>query len=167
MLALALLGLLAVPIYVSFDIRRGGPAPRADVALLWLFGLVKIPIPQPRAKPKPRRPRSNPFPRAVRSPAFRRNTGKLLARLWRALRLPHLEVHTVIGFNDPADTGLLYGLFSALPRLPINFTPVFHRPAFEINARGTAGVIPLQILAITLAWLLSPATWIAFKGARP
>lgn len=184
-IAAALLLLLAVPVDVGFEVRRRERT-EARVHVGWLWGRVRIPVRKGRAKPprarraraerRARRPgRPSPARRAVamlRSPHFPRRVVRLARALAARFRIRRLELSARLGLDDPADTGRLWGLVgpvAALVALPaaarIAVTPEFAGPRFELEARGEARFVPVLVLAVLAAFLLSPATLRALVAA--
>ncbi|MBA4176257.1 MAG: hypothetical protein C0505_06820 [Leptothrix sp. (in: Bacteria)] len=192
MAALAVLGavlgllllLLAVPVGVEFRLRRVG-AFDARVTIRWLFGLVRLragwpmpaagarrPAPARRAKPG-HGPRGSPG-RALRlfgDAAFRRRVVRLVRDLVAAARLRDLSLHARLGLGDPADTGRLWALIGplnaaaqGLARCELRVEPDFGDPVFEFDARGAALLVPLRLLALGVAFVLSPATLRAWRA---
>ncbi len=84
-------------------------------------------------------------------------------RLRQALRFSELFASFRIGLDDPADTGLAWGFCGPLAiilsdRHPgLSLTPVFERPCFEADVKGSLSVMPLALIAATLAFMLTPA----------
>lgn len=89
---------------------------------------------------------------------------------WRAFGLK-----TRFGFDDPADTGIAWGLFSASFPLAGPFysactiEPDFDKPQLQFHLQGQVEVIPLRLAFALMAFLATPATiraFIAFIRAR-
>ena len=113
--------LLVVPVQVHLHLERERTL-RARLRLVWLFGLVRL---QPRLGRSEARRKEPPAGRR-RGRVARRLAGglvrtDLLARtlaflrsLLRALRPRDVHVRARIGLDDPADTGMLWGLVGPL-----------------------------------------------------
>lgn len=84
---------------------------------------------------------------------------KLLFSLKPDLKKFHLR----LGLNDPADTGILWGLIGPLSGILYGYTekdvfiePDFLDPSLGLNTRGSLSIVPLEILYISLCYILSP-----------
>ncbi len=188
LLGLVLL-LLAVP--VDLDFRLEGIEPfTGQVKVRWLFGLVRIRIPVPRAgrrTPRPEaekkaaRKRARPrargrhrhFLAALGQAAFRRRIYRLARDLARAVRPRRLRLLVRLGLGDPADTGRLWavvGPLNAVAQLrnaELRIEPEFLEPVLEFRADGRVLVVPLRFLFLAVAFALSPPTiraWRTLKG---
>jgi len=182
-LAAVLTILLAVPVDVGFTARRRERL-RTQVTLRWLWGRVRLPVPEGGAKGrktrKPRKPKAHRPSSArralavMRSPGFPRRAAALLRGLTARVHVRRLELAVRLGLDDPADTGRLWGVIgpaAALAPVPrsanVAITPDFTAPVFHLDADAEARVVPLAVLAVAAAFLLSPATLrAAWAGAR-
>jgi hypothetical protein len=187
LLGLVLL-LLAVPVDVEFRLEGIEPF-TGQVAVRWLFGLVRYripvarvgePAPMPEAKPKAELERARPEARgrhrdvlaALRQAAFRRRVYRLLEDLVRAVRLRRLRLLMRLGLGDPADTGRLWaavGPLNALATLrnaELRIEPEFADPVFEFQADGRVLLVPLRFLILAVAFALSPPTIRAWRTLR-
>lgn len=190
LLALPVL-LLAVPWRVAFRCAGlddfGG---RLDVR--WLFGAVRFGIDIPAATDRKREPVER-APRARRAPqpgrrgggrrllavlrdaSFRRRVVRLLKDLVAAAHPRQLRLHVRLGLGDPAATGRLWGLVGPLDQLArrirdadVRLEPEFVDPVLEFDARGRLLLVPLQVIALAVAFALSPAAlrawWTLARG---
>lgn len=198
LLLLSLL-ILAIPVTVTFSVQRRETFTN-QFTIGWLFGRLRYaPQRVDRAKGKnrvahqekktvkktvPTEPETAPARRPLdlakailKTRGFVKRTIRLLQTLIGAIRLRTIQMKGRIGLNDPYDTGRLWGLFSALTgvihmkqQVLIQFEPDFNHPALEIDGHGIIRIIPLQMIAITTLFLLSPptirATWAAIKWSR-
>lgn len=183
--------LLAIPVRVLFRFQ-GIEALSGRLTVRWMFGWVRFRIrvpgldqPQPlQAAPEPKAPadragRANKgghtgMLAVIRQSGFRRRLYRLVKDLVRAAHLQRLRLRLRLGLGDPADTGRLWALLGPLNALAqdlrdarVELEPEFMDPAFEFEARGRLLLIPLQILAITAAFALSPPSiraWLTLKG---
>jgi hypothetical protein len=188
--------LLALPLDVAFRLEA---VERFDgqVTIRWLFGLVRVRFPvarsgaarrtqrpapplEPEAAPAPRKPArrgARPHVFAVLGQAaFRRRVYRLARDLVRAAHLRGLELRLRLGLGDPADTGRLWALVGPLGafarnlrRADVRIEPAFTDPVFELRAQGQARLVPLQLLALAVAFVLSPASiraWLTLRGGR-
>ncbi len=184
LLALGLV--LAVPLEVGFRVERR-TVTQGRVAFRWLFGAIRLEIPIPagrrpgKRREKERSPargdeagrrrgRGRRLLSAARDDAFRARLSRFARDLIRAVRLDDLYFHARLGLDDPADTGRLWALLgplgaaaSALPGLDFDLEPEFVGPVLELEARGKAVVVPLEILAISGAFVVSPASLRAWR----
>jgi hypothetical protein len=185
-LAALLLLLLAVPVDLAFRCR-GIEDLDAQLRLGWLFGLVRLELRWPRpGRRRPRR-RRKPAPAPAKQPrsrrsrglallrqdAFRRRLWRLLRDLLRALRVHDLALHLRLGLGDPADTGRLWAVIGPLGawlqarrNVQLDIEPEFVDAVLEFDARGRLRLIPLQTLALALAFALSPPSIQAWRSLR-
>lgn len=171
-----LLGLLAIPLDLGFAYRRGGDQPHASCAVAWLFGAIRLRLcPRPQAgrrrrKAVKRQARAGGRPRRLltmlRARGFPGRLVRLARDLLRCLHVRRLSLDVRLGLDDPADTGRLWGLVAPLasllappPRTRIAITPDFTAQVFEMECRGQVRIVPLQLLAFGLLFLLSPTLW--------
>jgi hypothetical protein len=176
--ALALL--LAVPVAVAFRFQRveafGG-----RISVRWLFGLVRFAVPIPgtarpaNARPEPRakarkRGARKPVLAILRQGAFRRRVYRLLGDLVAAAHPRDVSLRMRVGLGDPADTGRLWALVGPLNAaagnlrdVEVQIEPEFMDPTFEFHVAGLLRVIPLQLLALAIAFGLSPASLRAWR----
>lgn len=184
--ALVLLGalvlgavVLAAPVTLRVDLRRPGPGERlrARVALGALFGLVDTELgrgPRPH-RPRPSRRRRRGWTRwteALWDEDFRAAVERLAARLWRAVRVRELRGWVQVGFDDPADTGLAWAVLGPVAerserRWPhFHAAPTFEGPALDADLHGAVAVVPLELLGVAVAFLLTPATLRGLSAVR-
>jgi len=186
-LAVLVLALLAVPWTVAFRFR-GVQDASGQLSVRWLFGLVRfrvgIPGPagsRPRRRKKPatktRKRRRGGNARGalalLRQAAFRRRVVRLAGDLLRALRVRGLHLRLRIGLGDPADTGRLWsllgplaGMAASLRGADVRIEPEFADPVLEVESHGAIRLVPLQLVALAAAFLLSPATLRAWPALR-
>lgn len=177
---LGLVLLLAVPVAVRFRFQRveafGG-----RITVRWLFGLVRFAIHIPdAAKPAHARPE----PRSdtgkhgagrrilvvLRQAAFRRRVYRLLRKIVAAAHFRRVSLRVRLGLGDPADTGRLWAFVGplnatagSLRNVQMQVEPDFIDPCFELHLAGRMLVIPLQLLALAIAFALSPASLRAWR----
>lgn len=172
--AVCLVAVLAIPIDLAFDVERRDSF-RGQVQFAWLFGLVRFGIPSGRDKPKPagrkrkkRKPKSRlakRFLRVIRRSEFRRRALRLVADLLESLHVRKTWLHVWVGFNDPADTGMLCawvvpGLAILRQRTQVDLLlyPDFEDERFEAVGHGEIRTFPLVLVTILVLFALSPAT---------
>lgn len=174
---LLLVALLAIPVTLTFRLAWQQTL-YGQVQLGWAFGLlrVRIPLSKPESgstqgeKPlqkkarsrKPARKRGNPF-RLIRQKPFRRRIIRFVGELWRALHKRDVRLRLRVGLGDPADTGQLWAVVGPLAGVLANtreasfeIEPDFMDAVFELDGSGSIRFVPLQLLWLTLAMLLSP-----------
>lgn len=184
---IVLLGLLAIPIGLDYRVNWRGKL-QGEIYLSWLFGLLHVRIPtdtsasattdqQTRAKPKRRhktksRRKANPLA-AWRLRPFRRRLIRFVQQLWRAIHKRDLRVQLRIGLGDPADTGQLWAIMGPLSAVlaqsetvAIELEADFMDATLEFASSGRIRVIPLQLLGLTFALLLSPPFWQGVRRMR-
>ena len=93
-----------------------------------------------------------------------------LARaLLRRVRLERLQLDTMFGFENPADTGFVYGCLSPVlvmadvRGLNIRCRPMFLESGVRGALRATIRVRPLLVVGPMVAFLVSPPV---FRAAR-
>ncbi len=183
LLALGLV--LAIPLEVELRLQRRA-ATEGRVTFRWLFGAVRAEVPVPgerrpgkqsrtgkgkaRDEKARRRRRGRRFLSVIREDAFRGRAWRFARDLLRAVHLDDLYLHGRLGLDDPADTGRLWALLgplgavaSALPGIDLDLQPEFVGPVLEIEARGRAVVVPLEILALAATFLVAPASLRAWR----
>ncbi|MGA8890194.1 MAG: DUF2953 domain-containing protein [Anaeromyxobacteraceae bacterium] len=182
LLALGLV--LAIPLEVEFHLERRA-ATRGRVVIRWLFGAIHAEVSVPSGRRAGKREKSRARARdgeqgrrrgrgrrmlsAIRDDAFRARAWRFAQELLRAARLDDVYLHARLGLGDPADTGRLWALLgpvgaaaSALPGVDVRLEPEFLDPVLEVEARGKAVVVPLEILVLVGAFLVAPVslrTW--------
>ncbi len=175
-IALILLGivmLLAVPVEVAFNIENDEASPN-DVALIWLSGIIRIPLTadsskkrQEKAaknrKKKTRRRGKNKAWALMRNASFRRRLFGYIRDLFRSIKIKSLDIRLRLGLDDPADTGRLWGVLGPLASLlggirkaNIRVEPEFAEEVFSLQSQGRISVIPLRILWISSCFFLTP-----------
>lgn len=185
---LVLIALLAIPITLTFKVSAQ-QAFQNDIRLLWLFGLVRIRIPpskpkasepekeQPRKKSARKKSASRKKPNvlaAIRQKRFRQRIIRFISDLWHVIYKQDLILRMRIGLGDPADTGQLWalvgpitGMLANVEAASITIEPEFMEPTFELDGSGSIRIIPLQLILLTLALLLSPPVWQGIRQMRP
>ena len=185
-LMLILIALLAIPLTLKYELSWR-QAFRANIRLLWMFGLVRIRLSPtetgtPEAAPattarkitnkQSSSGKSNPMA-AIRHKQFRQRIIRFLRDLWRAIHKQHVKLRIRIGLGDPADTGQLWaiagpvsGILASVQDASIEIEPEFIDTVFEMDSSGNIRIIPLQIIYLTARLLLSPAIWQGINQMR-
>lgn len=184
-LVLASLVLLAMPFDVGFRLKKDDSV-RLRLSIAWAYGLLFKEldnIPKPNAKKadskkarrKPLRTGKGKARTAmafIRSPGMSAHLLKLAHNMWRQLRVRQLYLHLTFGMDDPADTGQLYGalvpaliLNDCMTQFDLQVQPDFSQPTLLADSRGQVRLIPLTIIGVMIAFLLSPTCWRGFAAA--
>ena len=180
-------GLLAIPLTLTFRVAWR-EAFDNDFLVKWAFGLIqtRIPIEGTSSSAKPpqtddRKPRigdrssgkSWNILAAVRHRGFRQRVFRFMKALWRAVRKRDVRLRVRLGLGDPADTGRLWaalgpisGLLANVPDASIRIEPEFQDATIELESSGSIRIIPLQLIYLTAALLLSPLVWQGLRQAR-
>jgi hypothetical protein len=107
----------------------------------------------------------------VRTRGLFQQVARLVSDLLRQVKLERSYLKAQFGFDDPADTGVFYGMLSPLlvmaelRGLEVHCSPMF----LESGVKGTLGarvhVRPLSVVATVAAFLLSPPVFRAARSA--
>ena len=166
---------LSVPVDLVFDFKAGGDG-KAVLRVEWFFGLVgKALLPRKKSeKLKKVKKLKKGKRRDLRSflsymelvgtkgvvPAFIR----LIRRIIGSFRIRQLNANLWLGLDDPADTGIVFGMLWPAFALPVTFgfttlrmEPVFDRPTFEAALQGKVRIFPAEVVANVLRFVFSPA----------
>lgn len=186
-----LIVLIAIPIDISFEIDRVEQM-EGQFTVRWLFGLVRFsvpiaatgktevaPTPPRRTKAeRPSKPRQAGRPLNVmgvlKQVTFRRRLYRLLRDMLRATHPHELYLHLRLGLGDPADTGRLWAFVGPtgayftdkIQNARIVVEPEFMDLVCEVHGHGRVRLIPLQFLALVIAFFLSPPTLRAWRTLR-
>lgn len=169
---LFIVALLAIPLSLAFQVSRRD-ALKGSVELRWAFGLLRIRIPleegEGSSRQAPRRRQPLRFG-SLGDSAFRLRMLRFVGDLWRAMHKQDIYLQLRLGLGDPADTGRLWAVVGPVAALlassgeaRVAVEPEFMDAVFEIDAGGAVRIIPLQIIYLVLALLLSPAVWRAIR----
>lgn len=177
---LALLIVLAIPVTLTY--QASWPQVVEDSAILeWAFGLVRarIPLSQARApvaheekekrgtgKARQAARRRSHVVAAVRHKPFRRRILRFMSDLWHAIQKRDVRLRVRVGLGDPADTGQLWavvgplaGMLANVRDASISIEPEFSDAVFALDSAGRIRIIPLQMIWLVVALLLSPHVW--------
>ena len=173
--------MLAVPLVVFIEAERSGTL-KVRWRLFWLFGLVRprsgnrsAPAPDradasPADAPKTRRAKRRRMAVAVlRTRGFLQGVVRLARALLRRMKVERIQLDTSFGFENPADTGFVYGCLSPvlaiadLRGLNIRCRPMFMEAGLRGAFRATIRVRPLLTVGPMVAFLVSPPV---FRAAR-
>jgi hypothetical protein len=177
-----IVAMLAAPLVLFIEAERTDKL-KVRWRLLWLFGQVKArsrnrsaPSAPDRADarpadtPKTRRARGRRMAVAVlRTRGLFERVVRLAVALLRRVKFERLQLDTVFGFENPADTGFVYGCLSPVlvmadvRGLNIRCRPMFLESGVRGTFRATIRVRPLLVVGPMVAFLVSPPV---FRGAR-
>lgn len=169
LLVLLLILLLSLPLDLALHLRTGKER-RFRVTVSWLFGIVQRDLVGEKRRPKkPRRKkkeRRRGFPSLLISRGLILRLVKLLRELLSRIAMRELVASFRIGLDDPADTGMVYGLVCAtLPALGlwskarIGVAPAFDEALFEASIDGAVRIYPITLLPPCLRFAFSPEVW--------
>jgi hypothetical protein len=179
---LVLIALLAVPVTLTYQLSWRQEF-EGSFHLRWLFGLVRIELPMsqskthatPQSKIKQQTHKKAPGKKsspmaAIWQKSFRRRIIRFIRDVWRATHKQDLRLRVRIGLGDPADTGQLWavvgpvsGVLATVQEASIELEPEFIDTVFELDSSGNVRLIPLQMIYLTFALLLSPSIWRGIK----
>jgi hypothetical protein len=99
---------------------------------------------------------------------------RILRALKRHGRFRRFSCDLLFGTGRPAETGLIFGIFSAMrpilmisPRVSLSLEPVFDKEILEGDCRIDFRLNrPLVIISLILRLVLSPGTWRILKKCR-
>ncbi|MDH3421220.1 MAG: DUF2953 domain-containing protein, partial [Gammaproteobacteria bacterium] len=110
---------------------------------------------------------------AIRSKAFRRRIIRFVSDLWHAIDKKNIGVRIRIGLGDPPDTGQLWAIVGPIAaalasahEASIKVEPEFLGATLEMDSSGSIRLIPLRIIYLTIALLLSPTVWQGLSRMR-
>ncbi|MBM3265162.1 MAG: DUF2953 domain-containing protein [candidate division Zixibacteria bacterium] len=170
--------LLAIPVTIAFSFRYPEQA-QAGVTVSWIRTWFRYDSRTPRRSSKKKKPtqirpfwKTSPetwFLRARRIPG-KKELGLRLLQLFfaliRCMRLYRFSATGRIGLNNPADTGLLWGAYSALSggikpsnRITLDIRPDFEKAVFVIDGHGVVHIFPLHVAGVCIGFLLCRPVW--------
>lgn len=186
-IVLTLIFLLAVPLTLTYQVSSRQDI-QSDVTLQWAFGLVRRKISSQRVKATPpdhdeagqkvgpveRSSRNNGrIFAAVRQKEFRRRIVRFVSDLWHAVDKKDVGLRLRLGLGDPVDTGQLWavvgpiaGILASVQDATIEIEPEFFDVTFELDSSGCLRIIPLQLIYLMVALLLSPRIWHGISRTR-
>jgi hypothetical protein len=176
-----MVAMLAVPLVLFIETERTDKL-RVRWRLFWLFGLVKPRSRNRSAPPAPERAGARPADPAkkwrgrgrhivavLRTRGLFERVVRLALALLRRVTLERLQLDTMFGFENPADTGFVYGCLSPVlvmadvRGLNIRCRPMFLESGVRGAFRATIRVRPLLVVGPIVAFLVSPPV---FRAAR-
>lgn len=181
---LLVIALLAIPLVIEFRVKWPDRE-QNEMVLVWALGFVRArigtrgPEQASRASSKPPesikgdRGKSTNVLAAIRLKSLRQRIYRFVGDLWRSIKKENVQVHARIGLGDPADTGKLWafvgpvsGMVAGLNEVSAVIEPDFADEIFEFDGRGKIRIVPLQIVAVAIRLLISPAIWRGLRTMR-
>ena len=182
---------LAIPISMNYYITRNQQL-QGYANVNGFFGLMKFQTRFPREpenkskdETKSLRRKKNPSPdkakpsntknnmkgvALLKQSTFRRHIMHFIKRIFAASHAQDLYLRCRIGLSDPADTGMLWAVMGPLSAMlknvqtiTIDLQPEFTDSVIEIESHGRFQLIPIQFIALTLVFILSPTTIQAWR----
>ena len=170
-----IVAMLAVPLVLFIEAERTGTL-KVRWRVFWLFGLVRPRSRNRSAAPLPDRadarlagtPKKRRASRRRVAVAVLRTRGllqrivRLTLALFRRIKIERIQVDTVFGFENPADTGFVYGCLSPalviadIRGLNVRCRPMFTEAGLQGAFRATLRVRPLSMVGPMVAFLVSP-----------
>jgi hypothetical protein len=182
-----LAALLAIPLTLTFQVSWQEVF-RTDAELTWAFGLVRkriLPaelknVTSKSEKPdrRPRRSWQSGYTKpnilsALRQKGFRRRITRLVGDVWHAVHKKDVKMRLRIGLGDPADTGQLWavlgpisGMLGSVQDVSVKIEPEFIDETLELVGNGSIRIIPIQMIYLAAAFMLSPPIWRVIKQMR-
>jgi hypothetical protein len=170
--------LLSVPVDLSFRVQNS-PSWRVVGVIRWLFGVVKYPLApgggrrkHEHKRRKTLRKRRLKFGRLVREAAFRRRFPRFVQDVIASIQLLDFRARLRLGFEDPADTGLLWALVGPLmvflrhTNIDLDVRPEFSESRMEIDLQGLVRVTPARLAWVLAVFALSPGVRRAISRSR-
>ena len=179
-----IVALLAVPLVLFIEAERTDKL-KVRWRLFWLFGPVMPrsrnrsagPAPdragaRPADRPKKRRARGRRMAVALlRTRGLLERIVRLALALLRRVKLERLQLDAMFGFENPAETGFVYGCLSPvlvmadLQGLNVRCRPMFLESGLRGALRATIRVRPLVLVGPMVAFLVSPPVVRAARAA--
>ena len=178
--------LLAVPVVLIVDAERVDRL-EARWRVRWLFSLVDVrwsrgrpPAVTSEPSDAARPARTSPKRRwrrvrmgiaALRTRGLIGRVGRLALALLRQAKLEEFRVRTAFGFDNPADTGVVYGLLSPLLMiatargLNLECRPMFEESGLRGAVSARVQVRPLSVVGPLAAFFSSPSVIRAARSA--
>ena len=171
-----------IPLQMSFRMDTDR-SPRFSMSLLWFFGLVSKELGK-RAKLKVKREKAETTPkgkkkglqtktilRILRTKGLLGRLRRLLSDTISCLKIKELGADFRIGFDDPADTGMLFALIgpailflNLACRHPISVTPSFEdETVIKGHFHGNLRLRPIRLIPPLVRFAFSLPTITALK----
>ena len=181
----ALFGVLAVPVVFVIDAERAATV-KTTWRVRWLYGLVEVGLTRRRPPPHPpeQAQAHEPTPAlrkrwrgarmaiaVLRTRGLPGRFGRLALTFGRRVKFEDVALRVNFGFDDPADTGIVYGFLSpwlvmaTMRGWNVDCWPMFLETGVTGKLQGTIRVRPLAVLSTIVAFLLSPPVLRAIRSA--
>jgi hypothetical protein len=157
LLALILL-VFSIPLDLTFHLDVHGRT-RFSLKLVWLFGLVGKELRRRKKKAKPKKAKekgegARKTLKILRTKGLPKQIKILVTNVFNSLSIKQLRVNFRVGFDNPADTGLLFAvigptfvLFSPPDRYSINIRPSFEDEAIlEGYMQAVVRLLPIRLV---------------------
>lgn len=155
---------LLIPINFTFSFKTEGET-STSLRANWLFGLVERDLHKRARKEGQQKTTKRTWHRLRQIGTDLKTLSalmKLVRRLFRALSVKRLSGYLKLGFDNPADTGIAFGviqpLFTCLS-LPASASfriePDFSTSIFKVEVEGSLRVYPLKVAGIVLGFVCS------------
>jgi hypothetical protein len=113
------------------------------------------------------------FVTVLRQAEFRQRAYRFFIDLIHASHPRRLRLLMRLGLGDPADTGRLWALVGPLsaaaqnlPGAHVRIEPEFMDSVLEVRADGQLRLVPLQLICLAIAFVLSPPAIRAWRIVR-
>jgi hypothetical protein len=185
-----IIALLAIPFDIKFKIQRREEF-HSDVAVQWLFGIVRFNIPSQRTQKLEKKPHKIKKIKKTRKKAanvsaakdllwnarFRYRVFKFVKDLLHIIHIAGFYIRLRLGLDDPADTGRLWAwlgplavFLSSLSNSMVQLEPDFQTEIVYLDSSGRMRIVPLQVFFTVFAFLFSPVTvsalWTMYRSSR-
>ena len=168
--------LLTVPVDLAFHVEKNLDF-KSKVRVGWMFNLIGKDLRGKEKKPAEKKPEKKkkrnikPFLAMLRTRGFLWRLGRLIRDVLRVLHVHELKADLHIGLGEPATTGMLFAVIApamayigASTTLDVQVQPDFEEASLQGYFKGDLRVLPIQLLAISILFFLSPATMRALKA---
>lgn len=177
---------LAIPFEFVFIVYRQRET-RADFSILWLFGVVRVPVSNKTARQRFKKPSKTKKPRKHKSKSanfatvsdlfrnarFRYRLIRFVKDVFKTIHIASFYLRVRLGLDDPADTGRIWAylgplavFLTNLSNATVSLEPDFQTEILLYESSGRIRVIPLQVIVTVLAFVFSPVTIQAFWRMR-
>ncbi len=161
---------LSVPLDLAFHLDVHGRT-RFSLKLVWLFGLVGKELGRRKKKAKPKKDKekkggARKALKILRTKGLLKQLKVLVTDVFNSLSIRQLRANFRIGFDNPADTGLLFAFigpafvfFSPPDRYNINIRPSFENEAIlEGHMQAVVRLLPIRLVIPLLKFVFSLPT---------
>ena len=177
--------LLIIPIEIAFTVNNLENQ-KNNIKGKLFFGLIKFQLfPQTGKKTKTtevkpvkkkKRVTLRKFLKLAQNEKFVAKLSVFIKKLLKSVKFQLSRIYLRLGLDDPADTGMLWGIIGPVYGIldyysdkNVKIEPEFQDPTFNIEGSGKISVVPIEIIFISLFFLLSPVTvktlWVNFGRA--